>query len=322
MTTTDTNVNNLIINTMTKATYDTITPSATELYMVTDDPLSSNDVINALGYTPQTQLVSGTNIKTINNTSLLGSGNIDTSEIFVATYGTTSYSDVLTAYNAGKTIICKNGEFIGYLYDYMASIFYFYTFSKSSSLYSNCTIYHLSFTNSWGTDRNYELASADLYNVSSINSNSAVATALNGKADTDLINFSSTGKTVLDGQWVESSQSIFSSQSLTSSTDADLPKTVNLPNDGHIYEVAFRGNVTTGASSGNNIAIIFYGNVLNAHYYLCGTQTRSNSSVGTRGFVSMPMKYGTDNLNVIRRSTYTGTAALTAIAYRRIGTNT
>lgn len=55
----------------------------------------------------QEPLVSGTNIKTVNNTSLLGSGNIDTSEIFIAEYGVTSYADVLAAYNAGKTIICQ-----------------------------------------------------------------------------------------------------------------------------------------------------------------------------------------------------------------------
>ena len=39
--------------------------------------ISSSDVTSALGYTPQDTLVSGTNIKTINNQSILGSGNID-----------------------------------------------------------------------------------------------------------------------------------------------------------------------------------------------------------------------------------------------------
>jgi hypothetical protein len=49
----DTNVNNLIINTLTKAQFDTITPSATELYLVTDDSgITGSDVITALGYTP------------------------------------------------------------------------------------------------------------------------------------------------------------------------------------------------------------------------------------------------------------------------------
>ena len=39
--------------------------------------ITSSDVTTALGYTPQEELVSGTNIKTINSTTLLGSGNID-----------------------------------------------------------------------------------------------------------------------------------------------------------------------------------------------------------------------------------------------------
>lgn len=54
MTTTDTNVQNLIINTMTKAIYDDITPSNTELYLITDEsPITSSDVVTALGYTPE-----------------------------------------------------------------------------------------------------------------------------------------------------------------------------------------------------------------------------------------------------------------------------
>lgn len=52
MTTTDTTVNNLIINTMTQAQYNQITPSDTELYLVTDSTITSSEVTNALGYTP------------------------------------------------------------------------------------------------------------------------------------------------------------------------------------------------------------------------------------------------------------------------------
>lgn len=52
MTTTDTTVNNLIINTMTQAQYSQITPNANELYLVTDSTITSSEVTNALGYTP------------------------------------------------------------------------------------------------------------------------------------------------------------------------------------------------------------------------------------------------------------------------------
>lgn len=84
---TDTTVNNLIINKLTKAQYEAIaSPSDTELYLVpdeidstptsgSDNPVTSGGVYTAL-WNKQDTLVSGTNIKTINNESLLGSGNI------------------------------------------------------------------------------------------------------------------------------------------------------------------------------------------------------------------------------------------------------
>lgn len=59
-----------------------------------------------------TNNVIGTNIKTINNESLLGSGNISISadNIFVAEYGVTTYTDAKTAYDAGKQLICSRTE--------------------------------------------------------------------------------------------------------------------------------------------------------------------------------------------------------------------
>ena len=69
MTTTDTTVSNLIINTMTQAQYNQITPSDTELYLVTDSTITSSEVTNALGYTPA-------NI-TLSNLSSTSSTNFD-----------------------------------------------------------------------------------------------------------------------------------------------------------------------------------------------------------------------------------------------------
>lgn len=54
----------------------------------------------------QDTLVSGTNIKTVNGTSLLGSGNIDAEDIFWATYGTTTFEELTAAWNDGKQILC------------------------------------------------------------------------------------------------------------------------------------------------------------------------------------------------------------------------
>lgn len=56
--TTQTTVSDLKINKLTSAQYATITPSATELYLVTDDSgITSADVTGALGYTPNQKVV-------------------------------------------------------------------------------------------------------------------------------------------------------------------------------------------------------------------------------------------------------------------------
>lgn len=55
---TETFVNDLKINKLTSAQYATITPSATELYFITDDSgITSSDVTDALGYTPTQKIV-------------------------------------------------------------------------------------------------------------------------------------------------------------------------------------------------------------------------------------------------------------------------
>ena len=64
----DTNVNNLIINKLTKAQYDGITtPDPTQLYL-TDDVISSADIAAALGYTPASN--------TLSNVSSIDSGSV------------------------------------------------------------------------------------------------------------------------------------------------------------------------------------------------------------------------------------------------------
>ena len=94
--TTTTNVKQTKLNIMTQSQYNSATKNATELYMVTDAQISYNDLtdkptipdtsnlankdlsnLSATGEAKfQVPLVSGTNIKTINNNSILGSGNL------------------------------------------------------------------------------------------------------------------------------------------------------------------------------------------------------------------------------------------------------
>lgn len=66
----------------------------------------------------QAALISGTNIKTINNTSLLGSGNIDIQSgdnIFIAEYDKTTYDEIANAIADGKIIIVSYHNAYGFL---------------------------------------------------------------------------------------------------------------------------------------------------------------------------------------------------------------
>lgn len=71
---------------------------------------TSNDVIatiNQIIDDKQDTLVSGTNIKTINNNSLLGSGNIEIDNVFIATYNDTTYTEILGAFQQNKSIFVR-----------------------------------------------------------------------------------------------------------------------------------------------------------------------------------------------------------------------
>ena len=77
---------------------------------INNKTLQRDIILTASDVGAQPTLVSGTNIKTINNNSILGSGNIDIqsgSSIFVAEYGVTTYADVSNAYNNGATLLCE-----------------------------------------------------------------------------------------------------------------------------------------------------------------------------------------------------------------------
>lgn len=80
----------------------------------TNAALTSGNVTTALGYTPQETLVSGTNIKTINSQSLLGSGDIvisggGGSSALTIDNKTAAYTVV--AGDLGKVINCTSGTF-------------------------------------------------------------------------------------------------------------------------------------------------------------------------------------------------------------------
>ena len=93
MTTTDTNVENLIINTLTSQQYEGITPNANELYFVTDGVITSSDVTTALGYTPQNAATA------VIHTASTAVGSV-TQPIYVASDGTAT----ATTYSLAKSV--------------------------------------------------------------------------------------------------------------------------------------------------------------------------------------------------------------------------
>lgn len=96
----------------------------------------------------QEKLVSGTNIKTINNTSLLGSGDISISggsDLFECTYGSTTYAQITQALNEGKLPYCV---YDGYTYYYRNNASNYHNFNCARTTSSNYWV-RVNNSNTW-----------------------------------------------------------------------------------------------------------------------------------------------------------------------------
>lgn len=253
----------------------------------------------------QATLVSGTSIKTVNNTSLLGSGDIDTSEIFVAEYGVTSYADIQTAITAGKTVFCHDSgeDVFAPLAVSDGNAFYFVT----GTFYS-------------GISEEYIVDYGDSWSLYTFNS-----------ANKDLSNLSATGKKVLDGQFVYSLSNLISSDTdLAVNTSKSFDLSSYLPNDSNNYEVWVSVKASTSSTSGGTINLSIYSDVVTNTDYMkiAVTRTRSSSNVITGSTLICPI--GTGRIIYLHNYNTSGTASahkatvgeMTLIGYRRIGSNT
>lgn len=242
----------------------------------------------------QPSLVSGTNIKTINSTSLLGGGNIDTSEIFVAEYGVTTYAEVLAAYNAGKQIFSKDTS--GYMYNFYSysQVFEQFVFTACYTGSTQTVLRTMYCKNTGGWSEDY----TDI-------------------ADNDLSNLSEFGELVLDGQWTYVNQEIC--QGRTSET-SDKSWTLSLPSDSCNYEVLLTGAVTTGTTSGNQTRIGLQSTIITTNIVMCNAQTRTSSSVTSYGACILPVG-SNHKLTVSGWANNTGAYSLWLRGYRRIGRN-
>lgn len=133
-------------------------------------------------------------LKTVNSTSLLGSGNIDTSEIFVATYGTTTYLEISNNLSAGKTVFCKYANGI-FNYNYGTATKYYFT--------------GIDFLNA-----NYTLI---------VESNGTWSITTTDLANTDLNNLTATGQTAIDNSVIAILELIYPVGAIFIGTTATCP---------------------------------------------------------------------------------------------------
>lgn len=230
MATTDTTVSNLIINKLTKEQYDAIaSPSATELYLVPDEidssptsgssnPVTSGGVYTALS-NKQDTLVSGTNIKTINNTSLLGSGNISISG------GGGGEENVIE-------IVKVNGTAL----------------TPDSNKAVDVPVPTESTVSGWGFTKNTGTYSKPSGGIPATDLASAVQTSL-GLADTALQSYTETDPTV--PSWAKAS----SKPTYTASEVGALPDTTVIPTESTVSGWGFTKNAgtITGVTGSNGL---------------------------------------------------------------------
>lgn len=150
---------------------------------------------------------------------------------------------------------------------------------------------------------------------------SNIQTQLDGKADTDLSNLTSTASANFDGVWISGTYNIISSSTtLNAGADKSYSLSTYLPDDNYVYEVYFSITGTTGANSGNYVDIAISSTFLPSTNRVAGAQTRTASSVMWTGSGTAPI--GTNRtINVRNFGNNCTVNQFRVFAYRRIGTN-
>lgn len=135
------------------------------------------------------------------------------------------------------------------------------------------------------------------------------------RADTDLSNITDTGKKLIDGQWVAKEQ-VLSTATAVGTYTIDLSD--YLPNDNYNYEIQMCGQLISTSTDGS--ACFIKGSLYN-DFMLLG---RSSKTLGARTqyhFTYTVLKDRLLEYQISVSSATTPSTYLTAIAYRRIGTN-
>lgn len=237
----------------------------------------------------QDTLVSGTNIKTVNNTSLLGSGNIDTNEVKIVNQAT-SFSDLQTLFNQNKILI-------------------YYSYNANQPVYN-----YLSYFDS----NKFVFTSVDNNIVYTITCDtSGWSPTTKNLADTSLSNLSSTGKTVIDGQWTNNTATnIVNGSNITWTSGHNYDLSSYLPNDGHVYEVIFTAS-WNGSTTGSNHELRASTDIITSAWNSLGRISGQNATGGT---CILPVGSGR-YVKLTTAAKACNSVYFSALGYRRLGTN-
>ncbi len=266
----------------------------------------------------QAPLVSGTNIKTINGTSLLGGGNIDTNQIFIATYGTTTFNEIKTAITNGKIVLAKSGNLYYNLTQISATIYSFSYFLSDA-----CYIVEVTNGNLWNsgsyTYQRTSTAVTHTANTAVGNSTTPIYVNSSGVATSTGLSIASTR---FDGQWVQKFLTIQDVSTLAvGSYSFDLSS--YLPSNSSTYDY--------------EIMVTVFINSSNSTYYYVGTKaspytnrsscfwtcvmTGSNGRQG-QNFAILPILHTSRNIYTqVANEKATASTGCQVLGYRRIGTN-
>ena len=96
---------------------------------------------NTSGKKLQTELIAGDNVTINGNT-------ISSDQLFIATYGTTTYADVKAAYDAGKICMVKNGDSIAQIYAVTSNNI---RFIMNNPVTKSLLSYQVDTNNTWST---------------------------------------------------------------------------------------------------------------------------------------------------------------------------
>ena len=248
-------------------------------------------------------------------------------EIFIATVHSTTFNEVLTAYNAGKTVYAKYNstsatpQYTKYysLYKIISDTFYFGSTgveNTSSIIEPTISSFSLNQNNGWDSGPMYTLVR---HNSASAAGSSTVPVyiASNGTATSTGLSIANTR---FDGQWV---YKFLSGSSATAVGTVTIDLSSYLPSDSYKYEVLINLCLYSNPSSGGTDVFLWSDVFQNTNTGQDERVARCNAnSRASENRFTMPVGTGRWIKRQIVDKAATVNCNVSFWGYRRIGTNT